>query len=548
MKDQADPPAQSTVPRPHGPRRDLTNGPITRTLLLFSLPLLGGNALQSLNGTVNQIWVSHTLGETAITALGNANIVMMLMIGVIFGVGMAANILVGQAIGGRDLALVKRVMGTATTFFLALSVAVALLGGAFSPRILALMGTPVEARADAIIYLRIIFASVPFMYFFMFLQMAQRGAGDSTTPFWFLALAIAIDVTLNPLLIRGIGPFPRLGIAGSAFSTLIGQSVSLTALLVWLYRKDSVIMLRRGDLHLLKPDMDILRALVTRGLPMGLQMLVMSGAAVVMISLVNRYGSLTSAAYSISSIIWSYLQMPTMAVGASVSAMAAQNVGAGKWDRVAAVARSGVISGLIITGVIAIVLYIFNDQVLGILLPRQSPSIALAKHINETVLWGFVLFSITFSLSGVVRSTGAVWWPLAILTVSMVAIRIPFASLLMPRFGADAIWWSFPLGTIASAVMTSLYYKYGGWRRIRSGDDAQARRLRRHDAVDALIRSRRSSGRKARHPPSGRSPSTRGPMRMRCRSATLSWTRSHMRRIWRFRPSRRMKRSRPSPS
>ena len=370
MNDTADPPAPSTIPPRHGPRRDLTNGPITRTLLMFSLPLLGGNALQSLNGTVNQIWVSHTLGETAITALGNANIVMMLMIGVIFGVGMAANILVGQAIGGRDLALVKRVMGTATTFFLALSVAVAVLGGAFSPHILDLMGTPAESRADAIIYLRIIFASVPFMYFFMFMQMAQRGAGDSTTPFWFMALAIAIDVTLNPLLIRGIGPFPKLGIAGSAFSTLIGQSVSLTALLVWLYRKNSVIMLRRGDLHLLAPDMAILRALVTRGLPMGIQMLVMSGAAVVMISLVNRYGALTSAAYSISSIIWSYLQMPTMAVGASVSAMAAQNVGAGKWDRVAAVARSGVISGLIITGAIAVVLYVFNDQVLGILLPQ----------------------------------------------------------------------------------------------------------------------------------------------------------------------------------
>jgi putative MATE family efflux protein len=475
MKDTADPPAPSTIPPRHGARRDLTNGPITRTLLLFSLPLLGGNALQSLNGTVNQIWVSHTLGETAITALGNANIVMMLMIGVIFGVGMAANILVGQAIGGRDLALVKRVMGTATTFFLTLSVAVAVLGGAFSPYILDLMGTPVEARGDAIIYLRIIFASVPFMYFFMFMQMAQRGAGDSTTPFWFMALAIAIDVTLNPLLIRGIGPFPRLGIAGSAVSTLIGQSVSLTALLVWLYRKNSVITLRRGDLHLLKPDMAILRALVTRGLPMGLQMLVMSGAAVVMISLVNRYGALTSAAYSISSIIWSYLQMPTMAVGASVSAMAAQNVGAGKWDRVAAVARSGVVSGLIITAAIAVVLYVFNDQVLGILLPCHSPAIALAKHINETVLWGFVLFSITFSLSGVVRSTGAVWWPLIILTVSMVAIRIPFASLLMPRYGADAIWWSFPLGTIASAIMTSLYYKYGGWRRSRMlRDEAHA--------------------------------------------------------------------------
>jgi len=470
--------AKSGSSRPSGPapldpasrgrtRRDLTRGPITRTLLLFSLPLLGGNALQSLNGTVNQIWVSHTLGETAITALGNANIVMMLMIGSIFGVGMAANILVAQAVGASDLALVKRVMGTTTTFFIGLSLLLAVFGGALSPHILDLMGTPPEARGEAIIYLRIIFASVPFMYFFVFMQMAQRGAGDSVTPFWFLALAIVIDITLNPLLIRGIGPFPRMGIAGSATSTLVGQGVALIFLMIHLYRKQSVILLRPGELHLLRPDWPIFRSLVTRGLPMGVQMLVMSGAAVVMISFVNRYGFLTSAAYSISSIVWSYLQMPTMAIGASVSSMAAQNVGAGRWDRVAQVARAGVISGLVVTGVIALFLYVFNDLVLGILLPHNSPAIPLARHINTTVLWGFVLFSVTFSLSGVVRSTGAVWAPLAILVVSMIGVRIPFASLMAPRLGADSIWWSFPIGTITSAVLTSLYYKFGGWRRAR---------------------------------------------------------------------------------
>jgi putative MATE family efflux protein len=459
---------------PAGPRgrRDLTKGPITRTLLIFSLPLLGGNALQSLNGTVNQIWVSHTLGETAITALGNANIVMMLMLGSIFGVGMAGNILIAQAFGGRDMALVKKVMGTATTFFVALSLAVAVLGGLLSPAILDLMRTPMEARADAIIYLRIIFASVPFMYFFMFMQMAQRGAGDSTTPFWFLALAIVIDVTLNPLLIRGIGPFPKLGIAGSATSTLISQSVSLLFLIIHLYRKRSVLALRPSELGLLKPDLEILKSLVTRGFPMGVQMLVMSGTAVVMISFVNRFGALTSAAYSTSAIIWGYLQMPTMAIGASVSSMAAQNVGAGHWDRVTKVARSGVISGLVITGAVALLLYVFNDQVLGILLPRHSPAIPLARHINTTVLWGFILFSVTFSLSGVVRSTGAVWWPLGIMIVSMIGVRIPFAALMTPRFGADAIWWSFPLATITSAILTTLYYRYGGWRRSRMLRDA----------------------------------------------------------------------------
>ena len=462
-------PEPSAPPRVRG-RRDLTKGPITRTLLMFSLPLLGANALQSLNGTVNQIWVSHILGEAAITALGNANIVMMLMLAVIFGVGMAGNILVGQAVGARDLGLVKHVMGTATTFFLGLSLVVAVAGGVLAPHILGLMRTPAVSREDAIIYLRIIFACVPFMYFFMFLQMAQRGTGDSTTPFWFMALAIVIDVTLNPLLIMGIGPFPKLGIAGSATSTLIGQSVSLLVMIVWLYRRKSILMLRGSELRLLWPDPAILRSLVVRGLPMGVQMLVMSGTAVIMISLVNRYGALTSAAYSISAIIWGYLQMPTMAIGASVSSMAAQNVGARRWDRVDQVARSGVISGLVITGAVALLLYAFNAEVLGVLLPTGSPAIPLAAHINQTVLWGFVLFSVTFSLSGVVRSTGAVWWPLVIMIVSMVGVRIPFASLLSHAWGADAIWWSFPLGTITSAALTTLYYRYGGWRRAHMLD------------------------------------------------------------------------------
>jgi putative MATE family efflux protein len=447
--------------------RDLTQGPITRTLLVFSLPLLGGNALQSLNGTVNQIWVSHTLGVAAITALGNANIVMMLMLGAIFGVGMAANILVAQAVGARDLVQVKRVMGTATTFFGGLSVLVAVLGAVLSPSILDLMGTPGEARADAVIYLRIIFAAMPAMNFFMFLQMAQRGAGDSITPFWFLALAVLFDVILNPLLIMGIGPFPRLGIAGSATATLVGQCVALGALIVRLYRTRSVLMLRPREFYLFRPRPQIMSALVGRGLPMGLQMIIMSGAAVVMISFVNRFGALTAAAYSIASILWGYLQMPTMAIGASVSSMSAQNVGARRWDRVAVVARSGVISGLVVTGVIALLLYASNDQVLSVLLPAHSPAIPLARHINQTVLWGFVLFSITFALSGVVRSTGAVWGPMAILVVSMMLVRIPFAALLIPRFGADAIWWSFPLGTTTSAVLTSAYYLHGGWRRAR---------------------------------------------------------------------------------
>ena len=461
----------ASTPRPGGRggkrQRELIEGPITKTLLVFSLPVLGGNALQSLNGSVNQFWVSHTLGVSAITAIGNSTIVMMLMLGAIFGISMAANILVAQAVGAGDFKMVKKVMGTAVTFFMALAALIGAVGYYAAPSILGLMGTPAVSREEAEVYLRIVFLAMPFMCLFAFLQMAQRGAGDSKTPFYFLVLAIVLDIALNPLLIRGIGPFPKLGIAGSACSTLIGQGVSLVCLIVTLYRMKSPLMLTWRDLHLLKPDLPISSSLLVRGLPMGFQMIVMSGAAMVMIGFVNSFGAVTSAAYTAASQLWTYLQMPAMALGASISSMAAQNIGAGRWDRVGKIAVSGVLSSLVITSSIAALIYLLGDAPLLLFLPGGSAAMPIARHVNHLVLWSMALFSVTFALSGIVRSTGAVLVPLVILILSTWVIRIPFAWLLIPRWGEDAVWWSFPLGIIVSAILSIAYYRFGGWRKVR---------------------------------------------------------------------------------
>jgi len=383
------------------------------------------------------------------------------------GVTMAANILVAQSVGAHDLPMVKRIMGSATSFFLALSVSLGVLGWIGAPILLDLMQTPKAAGDEAVIYLRIMFAAMPFTYFFMFMQMAQRGAGDSRTPFYFMALATVLDATLNPMLIRGIGPFPRLGIAGSATSTLIGQGVSFVLLMAWLYRKRSVLVLWPSEFGLFKPDFSLIWPLIRRGFPMSLQMFLMSGAAVVMFSFVNRYGAITSAAYGGASFVWNYIQMPGMAIGASVSSMAAQNVGANRWDRVERIARSGVLTAMAVAGTCTIIIYLLGPLPLYLFLPPGSPTIPIALHINREVLWAFVLFNATFALSGVVRATGAVIPPMIILGVSMWLIRVPFAGLMTPHFGSDAIWWSFPLGTTTSAVLTGLYYKYGGWRNAR---------------------------------------------------------------------------------
>jgi putative MATE family efflux protein len=446
---------------------DLTTGPIGKTLIAFSLPVLGSNILQSLNGSANAVWVSHVLGEAALTATSNANQILFLMLGAVFGVSMAANILIGQAIGAGDMPLAKKVVGTSTTFFVVLSLAVGFLGFTFTPLILTAMGTPPDARADAIAYLRVIFAAMPFMYFFSFMMMAQRGVGDSRTPFYFSLLAVLLDVTLNPLLIIGVGPFPKLGIAGSAASTLISQTFTLAVMVTYLYRSKSILVVRPKDWRLLVPDLAIIRSLVTKGLPMGFQMIVISLAAVTMMSFVNRYGVHTSAAYGAAAQLWTYVQMPAMALGAAVSSMAAQNVGAGKMDRVEQVARVGALCAILFTGLPVLVIYLADPWVLRAFLPATSPSLAIAVHINSIVLWGFVPFGVAFIFSGIVRATGAVWPPLLAMIISLWGVRVPLATILEPHLGANAIWISFPIGSSVTCLLAGGYFLWGGWRKSK---------------------------------------------------------------------------------
>lgn len=446
------------------PDARLTTGPIGRTLLLFSLPVLGSNILQSLNASINSIWVGHHLGEAALTATSNANILLFFLLGVVFGTSMANTIMVGQAIGSGDAQAARRVVGTSAVFFVLLSVAAAAIGYVFTPAILQAMGTPADATPLAIRYLRIIFLALPFMYFYNFVMMTLRGAGDSRTPFYFMLLSVVLDVVLNPILIFGIGPLPALHIAGSALATLISQLVALAAMLWVLYRRRHFLALGRGELAFLRPDPAILKALLIKGIPMGLQMVVISSSAIVMMAMVNRYGSETAAAYGVASQLWTYVQMPALAVGASVSSMVAQNIGARRWDRVGQITRTGLVFNVLMTGALVGLIYLFNRHSLGLFLPDEGGAIEIAQHINAVVLWSFVLFGFSIVLFGTVRATGAVMVPLVVLFVSMWLVRVPFAWGLGDRYGADAIWWSFPLGSMISLALAAAYYRYGSWR------------------------------------------------------------------------------------
>jgi putative MATE family efflux protein len=320
--------------------------------------------------------------------------------------------------------------------------------------------------------MRVIFCALPSLYMYAFVMAVLRAAGDSKTPFYFMLLSVALDISLNPLFIFGLGPVPRLGIAGSAFATFIAQTVSLLAMLRHLYRRRHLLCLRGEELKFLLIDWRLAGALLRKGIPMGGQITVMSLSGVLMIALVNRFGVDTTAAFGAALQLWNYIQMPAFAVGQAVSAMAAQNVGAHKWHRINRIAGIGVAFSIVITGSVILLLELLGAPAFSPFLPAGSAALAIAAHLNHIATPSYLFFAIALVLFAAVRSTGAVMLPFAIMTVSLLLVRFPVADALLPRYHADAIWWSFPISSALAALLGTLYYRFGNWRaaRMLSGD------------------------------------------------------------------------------
>ena len=455
------------APAEHDDR--LVSGPISRTLLLFALPTLASSVLQSLNGSINAAWVGRFLGERALAATTNANLIMFLAFSTVFGFSMAAAILMGHAAGRRDMALVRRIFGTTGGAFISASVLVSLAGWLTAPALLRFLHTPAESFPFAVSYLHLTFAAMPAALTTLLLTTAMRAVGDAITPLWFMGLITALDSTLNPILILGFGPIPRLGIAGSGLASVLANFIGLAAILAWVQLRELPIRLRGPEWRYLWPDTSILAKVVIKGVPMGLQMLVMAMSALAMIGLVNSQGVLTTAAYGAISQIWTYVQLPAMSLGAAVSAMAAQNIGADRWDRVESIRRSGIWISLGLTGGAVVLLALLDRPVLRLFLSNDVAALALAQHVNNVVSWSFLLFGMTMVLSAVVRANGAVIGPLMILIVAVFPVQIGFAYRFSSRLGAEAIWWAFPVGSFASLLLTAGYYRYSGWRLLPPG-------------------------------------------------------------------------------
>jgi putative MATE family efflux protein len=459
-------------------RGDLTQGPVGKTLLMFTLPTLGSNVLQALNGSISAIYVGKFLGENAFAAAGIATMVIMLIFASVMGLAMAATIMVGQAMGRRDYAEVRHTVGATAGVFILISLAIALLGGLLVPPILRLLATPQAAFEFATSFLRVVFFGVPVMFLMVLLQSALRGVGDAVTPLWTTILNLILSLILNPIFILGLGPVPAMGLPGAAWAGVVTNIICLGFMIFRIYMLDLPIRLRGSEFRMLWPDWAHIKPVLTIGLPMGLSMIIMSMAGLVMVGLINREGVDTVAAYNACNQLWSYIQMPAFSVGSAVSAMAAQNLGAGRWDRIGQLARTGVLVNVVMTGVLVMITLLGGHFLLGLFLPSGSRAVAIGEHINLMIGWTFIPMGISMVMSSIVRANGAIVVPFLILIISVIFVRMSVGFGLYPTYGSDAIWWAFMASGTSSAAMSVIYYLQGGWRKIK--------RLARQDESPAI--------------------------------------------------------------
>ncbi len=457
--------AAALLPK-RGPR-DLTQGTVWKTLLLFALPTLGGNVLQSLNQTISSIYLGKLLGENALAATTVAGMVFFLVFSTIFGLAMGATILIGQAMGRRDIAEVRRTVGTAAGMFLTAGTTVSILGYLFTPQMIHVLDTPEAAAPNAIIYMRMAFVGMPFVFISVLLQSSLRGVGDAMTPLYSTILNVVLCVMLNPLFILGYGPIPAMGIAGAALAGVVANIACMIYIIARIYEKDLPIRLRAEEWQALKPDVAHAKPILAIGLPMGLSMIIMSASSLVMMGLINREGVDTVAAFGAVNQLWSYVQMPAFAVGGAVSAMAAQNIGAGKWNRIDQIMWAGVSINIGMTAVLVLIIDLFAKPLLGMFLPQGSAAILIGIHVQWLVGWTFILMGISMVVTSVVRANGAVLVPLVVLIIGSVIVRFSVGFIGHPTYGADAIWWSFGAASITSAVLGISYYVSGHWRRLK---------------------------------------------------------------------------------
>ena len=437
--------------------------PLWQVFGLFLGPMLLSNILQSLSGTLNNVYVGQMLGVKALAAVAGFFPVMFFFIAFVIGLGAGASVLIGQAWGARETGKVKAIAGTTLAVGVSIGLLAAIFGGLFTAPMLKALGTPPDILPDATRYARIMLIAMPGLFVFLLSTAMLRGVGDTVTPLITLAISTSLGLVLTPALIKGWGGLPQMGVASSACATVVSFIVATLWMAFFLRRKNSPLAPDHNFWHYLRVQPALLKKVLRIGVPTGVQMIVISLAEIALLGLVNRYGSDATAAYGAVNQVVAYVQFPAISIAITASILGAQAIGAGNAHRLGAITRTGLQINLVLTGSLVLLAYFFSRRLMGFFITSE-PVIDIAQGLLHIMLWSSVIFGMASVVAGVMRASGSVLVPTAISIFCIAVVEVPAAWFASRHMGLEGVWVGYPAAFVAMLLFQSTYYRLV-WRK-----------------------------------------------------------------------------------
>ncbi|PET89635.1 MATE family efflux transporter [Bacillus thuringiensis] len=461
------PPADNNKEGAESHKLESESKPIWKSMSMFLVPLLLSNVLQSVGQLFGMVVVGRWLGVNDLAAISAFFPLFFLLVSFVIGIGSGSSILIGQAFGAKNEDRLKAIVGTTLTFTFIIGVVLAIIGSIFAMDIMRLMGTPENIIEISVHYARILFISMPVLFLYFAYTTFMRGTGDSKTPFYFLIVSTALNMILLPILIFGWLGAPKLDVYGAAYASVISKVITFIVMLLYLKKKNHPLQLDSTVRKYLRMDGELLKLLLRLGIPASINMILVSLSEIAVIAFVNRYGSDATAAYGVVNQVASYVQMPAVSLGITVSIFAAQSIGANQFDRLQKVVKVGIIMNYVIGGVLIALIYLFSRDILSLFLTSQT-TIEIAHSLVMITLWSYLIFGHAQIISATMRASGTVLWPTVIGVVSIWLVEVPVAYYLSyhTSLGIEGIWIGYPAAFIVSLILQYAYYKLS-WQKKR---------------------------------------------------------------------------------
>ena len=419
--------------------RDLTKGSVFRNIIVFSLPYLLSYFLQTLYGMADLFIVGQFHGVDSITAVSVGSQVMHMLTVMIVGLAMGAMVTIGKAVGARQPEKASLTVGNTIVIFMGLSVVIMLLLLLLVKPIVAAVSTPQEAVSGTIMYLMVCFIGIPFITAYNIISSIFRGLGDSKSPMYFIAVACVANILLDYLF---IGAF-HLGAMGAALGTTLAQMVSVIVALTIIVKRKTGILLQKGDFKL-QPD--IIGQILKIGIPIAVQDGFIQIAFMVITVIANQRGLNDAAAVGIVEKIIGVVFLVPSTLLSAVSALSAQNIGAGKHERAEASLRYAIIMAAAFGLVISVIVQFTGSSIVGIF-TEDRQVILLGNQYLKAYIWDCMFAGIHFSFSGYFCACGLSGISFLHNALAIVLVRVPGA-FLASKYFADTLY---PMGMAAPA-------------------------------------------------------------------------------------------------